>query len=135
MNNVSKWFKDNRLKANVHKCGSIVIGTRQRLRSDLNIDVKINNELVCILTKYDYLDLKITNTLSWGKHIENLCSKLAQKTSILRRMKQKVPQGLLSVIYQTTIQPYIDHCIIIWGYAHDISVRELTILSKNTRSQ
>ena len=50
-----------------------MIGTRQRLGCDLNLDVKINNELVCNVTEYDYLCLKITNTLSWGKHIENLC--------------------------------------------------------------
>ncbi len=57
-----------------------MIGTRQRLgRSDLNLDVKINNELVCNVTEYDYLGLKITNTLSWSKHIETLCSKLAPK--------------------------------------------------------
>ncbi len=49
-NNVSKWFKDK--KANVHKCGSM-IDTRQRLGSDLNLDVNINNELVCNLIKYD----------------------------------------------------------------------------------
>ncbi len=58
----------------------MMIGIRQRLGSDLNLDVKINNELVilCNLTEYDYLGLKI-NILSWSKHTENLCSKLAQK--------------------------------------------------------
>ncbi len=63
VNNVSKWFKDNRLTANVHKCVSMMIGTRQILgKSDLNLDVKINNELVGNLTEYYYLGLKITNT-------------------------------------------------------------------------
>ena len=99
-----------------------MIGTRQKSGSDLNLDVKINNELVCNLTVYDCLGLKITNTFSWSKHIENLCSKLAQKISMLRRIKQKVPQGLLSVIYQTTIQPHIDYCITVWGYAPDIYI-------------
>ncbi len=98
----------------------MMIGSRQRLGSDLNLGVKINNELVCNLTEYFYLGLKITNTLSWSKHIENLYSKLAQKISMLRRIKQKVPQGLLSVIYQTTIQPHIDYCITVWGYTPDI---------------
>ena len=44
VNNVSKWFKDNKLTANVHKCGSMMIGTRQILGSDLNLGVKIYNE-------------------------------------------------------------------------------------------
>ncbi len=58
MNNVGNlWFTDNRLTANVPKCGSMMIGTRQRLGSDPNLDVKINNELVCNLTEYDYLGL------------------------------------------------------------------------------
>ncbi len=64
VNNISKWFKDNRLTADVHTCGSMMIGTRQRLESDFNLDVKINNEVVCSLTEYDHLGLKITNTLS-----------------------------------------------------------------------
>ncbi len=64
----------------------------------------------------------MTNALSWGKHRENLCSKLAQKLSGLRRIKQNVPQGLLSVIYQATIQPHIDYCVTVWGNAQYIYI-------------
>ncbi len=68
VNNVSKWFRDNRLTAKIHKCGSM-IGTRQRLGSDLNLDVKINNELVCNLTAYNYLAPKITKIHFHGVNI------------------------------------------------------------------
>ncbi len=65
---------------------------------------KINNELICNLTEYDYLGLKITNTLSWGKHIETLCSMLiSSKDRYGEKYKPKVPHGPLSVIYQTTM--------------------------------
>ncbi len=39
-----------------------MIGTRQRLGSDHDLDVK-NNELVCNLNEYDYFGVKLTNTL------------------------------------------------------------------------
>ncbi len=44
------------------------------------------------------LKIHVRHTFSWSKHIENLCSKLAQKISVLRRIKQKVPQGL-TIVY------------------------------------
>ena len=47
---------------------------------------------------------------------------------MLRRIKQKVPQWLLSVIYQTTIQPHIDYCITVWDYAPDISINKIQVL-------
>ena len=101
VNNVSKWFKDNRLTANVHKCGSMMIVTHQRLGSDLKLDVKIN-ELVCNLTEYDYLGLNITNTHYHVVNKKIIMFKVSTK-DMLRRIKQKVPQGLLSVIIFTRL--------------------------------
>ncbi len=67
----------------------MMIDTRQRLGSDHNLDVNINNELVCNLTEYDYMGLKLMNTLSRRKHTEKLCSQLVQKIGMLRRIKTK----------------------------------------------
>ncbi len=39
---------------------------------------------------------------------------------MVRRIKQKVPQVLLFVIFQIAIHIHIDYCILVWGYASDI---------------
>ncbi len=47
---------------------------------------------------------------------------------MLRRIKQRVPQLFLSVVYQTTIQPHIDYCITAWGYSLDIYINKIQVL-------
>ncbi len=50
------------------------------------------------------------NNLSWSQYVGKLCSKLVHKIGILRRIKHKVPQSSLVTLYETIIQPHIDHC-------------------------
>ncbi len=111
----------SKLTANVHKCGSMMIGTRHWLGSDHNLCVKVNNELVSNMITWAWR----TRTHYHGVNIyRKAMFKVGTKdcTCMWRRIKQKVPQGLLlSLIYQTTIQPHIDYCVIVWGYAPDIS--------------
>ena len=63
--------------------------------------------------------------LLWDAFICKLCSKLSQKVGLLSRLKAKVPQHMLKIIYQTTVQPVIDYCITLWAYAPSTQVNEV----------
>ncbi len=40
-------------------------------------------------------------------------------------LKARVPQHMLKIIYQTTVQPVIDYCIILWGYTASTQVNKV----------
>ncbi len=82
--------------------------------------MELDNQLLNDLSESPYLGLYLSNDLSWAKHIDKLCSKLSQKVTILGRIKSKVPKAMLVHIYKTIIQPNIDYCITVWGYAPNV---------------
>ncbi len=75
-----------------------------------------------------YLSLYLSNDLSWAKHIDKLCTKLSQKVAILGRIKSKVPKVMLERVYKTIIQPNIDYCITVWGYATNVHISKVQSL-------
>ena len=100
----------------------MVAGTYQRLHYANGLHVCINDQLLSEVEHYRYLGLDVNGNLTWRKYILHLCSKLAQKVGVLRRLKNKLPRDLLLCVYNTVIQPHIDYCITVWGYAPNIHI-------------
>ena len=44
---------------------------------------------------------------------------------MLKRVKDKVPKGMLDIVYKTIIQPHIDYCINVWGDAPDVHIDKI----------
>ncbi len=93
----------------------MLISPSQRLRLTPDLDVTMYGSLLPKLTQYDYLGLTLRNTLLWDAFVCKLCSKLRQKVGLLSRLKAKVPQHMLRIIYETTVQPVINYCNTLWA--------------------
>jgi hypothetical protein len=100
----------------------MMAGTCQRLQNASDLQIHINDNVLSEVENYTYLGLNVNENLSWGKYILHLCSKLAQKVNVLRRLKNILPKELLLCIYNTVIQPHIDYCITVWGYAPNVHI-------------
>ena len=77
------------------------------------------------LPQYDYLDLTIRCNLMWDVQINKLCSKLSQKVGLLFRLRHQVPSCMLMTVYNTMVQPILDYCITVWGYAPCTYIRKI----------
>ncbi len=122
---IGKWFKQNRLTVNFEKSGSMIIGTSLRLGSVPDIDINIYDSVLPNLLKYDYLGVTVKSTLSRDLHIHKVCSKLSQKVLLLSRLQSSVPNEMLKIVYQTCVQPTVDYCITVWGYAPATLIRKV----------
>ena len=65
---------------------------------------------------FDYLGLKIDETISWNMQTDNICTKLVFIISRLSRLKQMLPSHMLMIIYSSISQPKCDYALTIWGY-------------------
>ena len=101
------------------------MGTYQRLCNETNLELYVNDESLMEIADTSYLGLTLDEHLSWAKYILILSNKLAQKVAILRRLMSKVPSYMLQTIYNTIIQPHIDYCISVWGYAPDVHISKI----------
>ena len=84
---VKEWLSKNKLSLNTSKCGSILLGTLQRLLHSDELRVELDNPLLEYLSESPYIGLYLSNDLSWAKHIDKLCTKLSQQVKILSRIK------------------------------------------------
>ena len=103
---------------NPKKSKLIVFGTDSAL-ANINKDnfiIKYGGENIPFVKEIRYLGLKITNNLSWDKHITELCQSLNYKIVQLREIRRSgASQSLLLTFYKTFIQQKIDYGISIWG--------------------
>ncbi len=131
---VQEWLhvSKNTLSVNTNVCGSMLVGTRQSLLHSDELRVELDNELMKDLSESPYLGLYLIIDLTWAKHISKLFTKLSQTVAILGRIKSKVPQVMLEQVYKTIIQPNINYCITVWGYAPNVHVN--TVQSLQTRA-
>ncbi len=99
--NIENCFLSNNF--NVNKSGCMLIRSSQRLRLTPDLDVTMYGSLLPKLTQYDFLGLTVRNTFLWDaftcEFTCKLCSKVSQKVGFLSRLKAKVPQHMLKIIY------------------------------------
>ena len=95
-----------------------MVGSRQKLAS-LPFPyppVSFGETVLNYETVAQYLGVTIDSCLTWKEHINSLTSKIKPKLGALAHLSKCLPRAELDSIYKTTIQPYIDYGIIIWGH-------------------
>ena len=114
LDNVQNWFASNRLLLNIDKSYTMSVTNK----SVNNPIFYINDNALSSVSHTKYLGVMICENLSWEAQIKAVCRKMGYGINILYRLRQKkVAQNELLKICNTIIQPYIDYCLTIWGYA------------------
>ena len=115
--NISKWYRENRLKINSDKSKVILVGNKAQLKS-LNVDEFISNyegmplELV---ENAKYLGMSINSDISWDFHVQRFCQNMYHHLSLLRWLRRIFTKVLLLQVYKSYIQPRLDYGITLYG--------------------
>ena len=115
--NISKWYRENRLKINSDKSKVMLVGSKAQLKS-LNVAEFILNyegmplELV---ENAKYLGMSINSDISWDFHVQRLGQNMYYHLSLLRRLRRIFPKELLLQVYKSYIQPRLDYGITLYG--------------------
>ena len=113
INNVCEWFTHNRLSVNIDKSCIMSISNKRHQ----NFNIAINDNQLLSVSQMKYLGVNVCNNLSWDRHISSICSKIGYGINLFYKLRYKINAMDMLKIYNTIIQPYIDYCITIWGYA------------------
>ena len=129
LDTISNWFLRNKLTINTQKSFAVVIGTGQKLSNIVKPfpSLFLNKATLEYHSSAKYLGITIDSTLSWKEHIVDISTKIKPKLGALTRLSKILPLSQLSTIYMTTIQPYIDYGLIIWGHR---SQQNLNVIQK-----
>ena len=65
---------------------------------------------------FKYLGVLLSHDLSWGKHVQSVCSKARKILGLLyRRFCNNAPSNSLVQLYLSLVRPHLDYASAIWS--------------------
>ena len=110
---LERWVDGNGMVINMPKTKCMVVGTRARLPSCL--DLSINDTPIEQVEEHKLLDLVIDQHLTWQSHLDYICAKVAQRLALLRRFKSFLSTDDRLVFHRAMVAPLYEYGCIIWG--------------------
>ena len=127
---IDKWFIANKLMVNSSKTNYMVFKTKNRKLQDVPIQILLNGQQISQASVTKFLGVHLDESISWSKHIEDVCLKISRAIGVLSRLRHFIPLNILIQLYNTLILPYISYCTIIWGNCSDSLINKVFILQK-----
>ena len=112
---LNRWLDRNLMKANVSKTKTMILGTSTRISRITDVNIIMNGTTVERVNTFKYLGITMDANLKWNDQINNICRKMCNILSIMRRTKPFVPQSSLVTIYNTMFLLHLDYGIILWS--------------------
>jgi hypothetical protein len=131
LQNISDWFRLNKLSLNISKTKFIIFDTKNKLQkhSSINFEIKLNSINITRVTETKFLGVTLKDNLTWISHINEKCKKISQTLALLKRLKHEVPLRTLKTIYSSLIEPHMIYAITAWGSLSS-SYKRLILLQK-----
>ncbi|MCG8046530.1 MAG: reverse transcriptase domain-containing protein [Candidatus Thiodiazotropha endolucinida] len=129
-NKVKNWGKENNMHIHYTKTTCMVTGTRQSLHDSLLLNITIDGHDIENVSQQKLLGLLIDNKLTWSAHIDNICSVVSSKISLLRQLAAYVSTDVLKKFYQGYILPIIDYGSITWAGTSATNLERILKLQK-----
>ena len=111
---VSDWLRVNKLSLNVGKTKFMIFHKKGKKLHDLSLSM--NGVTLERVQSFTFLGLTVDENISWKMHINKISSKIARTIGILSRLKRFLPKSVLIIIYNSLILPYLNYCLLCWGY-------------------
>lgn len=114
---VSNWFRSNKLSVNASKTNYMILGTShmtsKTTHNDLN--VLLDDTILERVKSTKFLGVIIDECLTWKAHIDCISKTVSRNIGVLNKLKHSIPVRILHTLYCTLVLPYINYGILIWG--------------------
>ena len=127
---IINWSKRNKLPINLDKTTYMLLNARKRVDATDHLELNIDAKNIKQVSKQKLLGIVIDENLSWTPQIDNLCSILASKISLLKHISAYVPQDVQKMFYQAYILPILDYGSNTWGTTSTANIERLSKLQK-----
>ena len=97
---IDKWFLENGMKTNHSKYQAMVMGYRK-----VNLKFRCENNIVPNSDPLKMLWLTVDDMLKFDKQVGNICRRVSQQVSVLKRMRNILPFDTRENIYMSSIVP------------------------------
>ena len=120
LQNVSQWFKANKLSLNTKKTKFSLfhqISRKHIIPEELPV-LMLDNIVIKRDKITKFLGVYIDENLSWKPQIENVSTKVAKSIGILYKSRHILNKSLLKQLYFSFIHSYLNYANIAWASTH-----------------
>ena len=128
--NSKTWAKQHKMKIHYDKTTCMLVGNRHKIREASGLNIHIENNKLKQVEKQKLLGVFIDENLSWTAHIDNLCSLISSKISLLKQLSSYVPVEIQKLFYQGYILPLIDYGSNTWETTSKHNIERISKLQK-----
>ena len=123
-----EWTNANRLSLNLNKTYAMLYSNLAD--SDLSLKIMFQGTAIKFKTHEEFLGMIIDSGLRFSEHIRFICNKLSKSAGILYRLREFVPQQILTSLYYSLIYPYLIYGNLVWGGTFSQHLKPLKLLQK-----
>ena len=113
------------MTVNVSKCAWMIFHGKNKVVPPDIPDLFLNGLSIERVNDFKYIGLNLDNTLSWTKHINEVCSRLNRFFGIFRYLRDKIPFHLKRQLFLTTVSPIINYGIELYGSSTKKNISKL----------
>ena len=84
-------------------------------KMNLDLNIKVGNEIIERVNNTNFLGLIIDDDLSWKHHIIKATSKISKLCGIMVRARHYLPIRTLRTVYNAMVYPYLSYCNVEWA--------------------
>ena len=112
---VGNWSCTNHLTLNRDKCKYMIVSRRKTV-STPSSPLLLEGHSLEQVEMFKYLGVLLSHDLSWGEHVQSICSKARKILGLLyRRFYNNAPGSALLQLYISLVRPHLDYASAIWS--------------------
>ena len=129
VNKVQNWLLANKLSVHyVDKSQYMLVNSNNNVRvEDGHFELKMANYEITRTKTYKYLGLIVDEKLSWADHIDGVCLKLSQAAGVLFKVRNRLSQECLMLIYHALVGQKLRYGLICWATAHQFLLNKVNV--------
>ena len=122
--NLSSYLHHNKLIPNLKKSKLMMFSSKP---CGLLENVVFNDEVIEWVKEYRYLGLTLSSTMSFGPHIDRICTRVSQYVGLFYYLCKFLPKEVMTLLYNTFALPHLILHIELWGAAPSWHLNRLII--------
>jgi hypothetical protein len=134
MNNVFKWYQNNKLSLSLEKCHTMVINSNlnEKIRG---FNITLGNTPLTQVSEMKYLGATIDEQLKWVDHVKSVAKKVNITNARIRKLHGILPLETRLQIHNSLNVPVIDYASTVWGeFSNKVSDFINTIEKRSARA-
>ena len=132
LDNLSVWFKANKLSLNINKTNYIMFKNRHsnRMYNNDDLNICIDGVKLSRVSHTKFLGVLLDESLTWSNHTSNVTNILSKYCGILYRLRDILPSKTLFTLYNTLVLPHLYYCNIIWADSNNTNLHKIHLKQK-----